>query len=115
MPIDYLSLGSRIKTARKQKGLTQEQLAEHADLSTTHISNIENGKAIPSLQAIVNIANALSATVDVLLCDNIDQSRDIYKSEAQEILNGCTIDESRILTEMMKNTLSTLRNHYKPH
>ena len=44
MQIDYISLGSRIKEARKKQGLTQEQLAERADLSTTHISNIENAK-----------------------------------------------------------------------
>ncbi|MBQ2425627.1 MAG: helix-turn-helix transcriptional regulator, partial [Lachnospiraceae bacterium] len=36
VPIDYISLGSRIKEARKNQGLTQEQLAERADLSTTH-------------------------------------------------------------------------------
>ncbi len=113
MQIDYNSLGSRIQEARKNQGLTQEQLAERADLSTTHISNIENAKKIPSLKAIVSIANALSITVDALLCDNLNQSRDFYKSEAQSILDSCTINEVRILTETMKNTLSTLRKHYK--
>ncbi len=116
MQIDYKSLGSRIKEARKNKGLTQEQLAERADLSTTHISNIENGNAIPSLQAFVNIVNALSISSDALLCDNVNQSRDVYKSEAQEILDSCnTIDEVRIVTDTMKNTLNTLRKYHKPH
>ena len=114
MQIDYISLGSRIKEARKNQGLTQEQLAERADLSTTHISNIENAKKIPSLQAIVDIANALSVTTDSLLRDNIEQSKDIYRSEAQSILDGCTITEARILTETMKNTLITHRKHSKP-
>jgi len=113
--IDYKSLGSRIKEARKQKGLTQEQLAERTDLSTTHISNIENGKAIPSLQAFVDIVNALSLTADVLLCDHVNQSRIVYESEVKEILDTCTIHEVRILTDTMKNILSTLRKHYKPH
>ena len=112
--IDYISLGSRIKEARKTQDLTQEQLAELADLSTTHISNIENAKKIPSLKSIVSIANALSMTVDALLCDSIEQSKDIYKSEAQAILDGCTINEVRILTETMKNTLITHRKHSKP-
>ena len=47
MQIDYISLGSRIKEVRKNQDLTQEQLAELADLSTTHISNIENAKKNP--------------------------------------------------------------------
>ena len=114
MQIDYISLGSRIKEVRKNQDLTQEQLAEFADLSTTHISNIENAKKIPSLKSIVSIANALSMTVDALLCDSIEQSKDIYKSEAQAILDGCTITEARILTETMKNTLITHRKHSKP-
>ncbi|MBQ1240651.1 MAG: helix-turn-helix transcriptional regulator [Lachnospiraceae bacterium] len=113
MQIDYIALGSRIKEARKNKGLTQEQLAELADLSTTHISNIENAKKIPSLQSIVSIANALSATVDALLCDNLDQSRDFYKSEAHEIFDTCTIDEVRLLIDTMKYTLQMHRKHYK--
>ncbi len=113
MQIDYNSLGLRIKEIRKNQGLTQEQLAERADLSTTHISNIENAKKVPSLQSIVSIANALSITVDALLCDSIEQSKDIYKSEAQMILDSCTINEVRVLTETMKNTLSSLRKHYK--
>lgn len=116
MPIDYKSLGSRIKEVRKRIGLTQEQLAERADLSTTHISNIENGNAIPSLQAFVNIVNALSVSSDALLCDTIKNSREIYQSEAQDILDSCrTIEEVRIVTDTMKNTLHTIRKHYKPH
>ena len=40
--MDQKKIGSFLKELRKEKGLTQEQLAELADLSTTHISNIEN-------------------------------------------------------------------------
>ena len=40
---DYAALGERIRRARKQKHLTQEQLAEACDLSTAHIGHIERG------------------------------------------------------------------------
>lgn len=115
MPINYTSLGSRIKKARKLRGLTQEQLAERTNLSTTHISNIENGNAVPSLQAVVDIANALSTTIDPLLCDSIDQSKSVYETEATSLYKDCTIDEARILTDTIKNTLAVLRRHYRPH
>ena len=114
MQINYKTLGSRVKEARKLRGLTQEQLAERTDLSTTHISNIENGNTTPSLQAIVDIANALSVTSDTILCDHLDQSGAIYEAEAAKIFSDCTIEEARILTDTLKHTLATIRKHCKP-
>ena len=112
MPIDYKSLGSRVKDARTSKGYTQERLAECIDLSTTHISNIENGNAIPSLKTFVDIANALSVSADPLLCDSLIHSKGIYEAEAATIFRECTVEEARILTETLRNTLNTLRKHY---
>lgn len=40
---DYPALGARIRKTRKEKGLTQEQLAKMCDLSTAHIGHIERG------------------------------------------------------------------------
>lgn len=37
-------VGIRIKSIRKELKLTQEKLAERADLDTTYISEVENGK-----------------------------------------------------------------------
>ena len=115
MQLDYKSLGIRIKHARKRNGLTQEQLAERVNLSSTHISNIENGRTVFSMQVFVNLANALSVRPDELLCDSIEQSREIYASEAQKILSSCTIEEVRLLTDTMKHTLNTYRKICKSH
>lgn len=41
--MDYISVGKRIKNARKQIGYTQAELAEHLGCSIQHISHIENG------------------------------------------------------------------------
>lgn len=38
------NIGRRIRSARKQKGLTQDALAEAAGVSTKHLSSVENGK-----------------------------------------------------------------------
>ena len=56
--IDYKSIGARIRTVRLAKKLTQEQLAEAAGVGVTHISHIETGNSIPSLQVLVDIINA---------------------------------------------------------
>lgn len=111
MPLDYNSLGIRIKKARKHIGLTQERLAEHANISSTHLSNIENGKTPFSLEVFVALADALSVRPDELLCDSVEQARYVYFSEAQAILNDCTKDESRFVIEMMETVLKSYRNN----
>ena len=42
MEINYALIGKRIRETRKQRGLSAEELAEIADLSTVYISYIEN-------------------------------------------------------------------------
>jgi len=53
MELNYKAIGKRIKIARIQRELTQERLAEMADISPTHMSNIETGTTRVSLSAIV--------------------------------------------------------------
>lgn len=58
----YIQLGIAISTLRKMRGLSQEQLAEKANVSRSHISSIEApGIARPfSLEVFFNIADALN-------------------------------------------------------
>jgi transcriptional regulator with XRE-family HTH domain len=53
-------LGENIRLFRKQARLSQEKLAEKADLNTTYISDVERGVENISLDALVRIANALN-------------------------------------------------------
>ena len=42
-PINYKALGAKIKEYRKKENITQEQLAEMADISLSHMSNVKCG------------------------------------------------------------------------
>lgn len=53
------AFGAAIPARRKALGLTQEQLAEHAELHTNYISSTERGERNVSLQNISRIAAAL--------------------------------------------------------
>ena len=64
--IDYLAIGKRIKRLRIQKHMTQEQLGNSIGLSAKHVSNIETNNAHPSLEALIQIANALECSLDCL-------------------------------------------------
>lgn len=59
--------GSNVRKARLLKKLTQEELAEIADLDPTYISGIERGVRNPSLLSICRIAGALNLSVSKLM------------------------------------------------
>ena len=70
--MDQKAIGRRIKAARERKGLTQEELAEEVDLSPMHVSVIERGVKLPKLETLINRANALDVSADVLLQDVVN-------------------------------------------
>ena len=67
MNIDYTALGKRIRTSRKAKKISQEQLAEICALSAAHIGHIERGTRIPSLDTIFRISQALDVSLDYVM------------------------------------------------
>lgn len=61
------SLGAALRRLRKAQGLTLQQLASRCGLSQPFLSQLENGKAMPSLMALHNVAQALKTTAHSLL------------------------------------------------
>jgi transcriptional regulator with XRE-family HTH domain len=59
--------GDRIRAIREKRGLTQDQLADKAKISTGFLSDVENGKRNVSSENLLKIANALGASADYLL------------------------------------------------
>ena len=58
--------GQCLKNARTKKGLSQEKLAEAANLDRTYISLLERGKRNPSLLCIISICRALDISLSEL-------------------------------------------------
>ena len=56
---DATWFGSTIRRLREERGLTQAQVAEAADLSATYLGIIERGENVPTLTVILQIAAAL--------------------------------------------------------
>jgi len=67
--IRCISLGASIKKARQEQGLTQEKLAESADIHTSYIGQVERGLRYPSLKVTFKIADALHIPVSDLFHD----------------------------------------------
>lgn len=64
-----MTVGEKIKAARKQCGLTQEQLAEKMNLSRSAIAKWESDKGLPDVDNLKSLAQLLSVSVDYLLDD----------------------------------------------
>lgn len=109
MELDYKAIGKRIKIARIKADLTQERLAEMVEISPTHMSNIETGTTRVSLTAIVSLANALSVTVDDLLCDSVVKSKVQFEKDIAGILADCDEYEIRMVKDMAQALKETLR------
>ena len=60
------TIGLNILYYRKEKGYTQQQLAELTSYSKNHIQQIETAKATPSVIALLDIAKALDIPVSKL-------------------------------------------------
>ncbi|MBQ8187451.1 MAG: helix-turn-helix transcriptional regulator [Clostridia bacterium] len=109
MELDYKSIGKRVKIARIRAELTQEKLAEMAELSPTHLSNVETGTTRVSLQTMVNLANILGVTADDLLCDSILHARPQMEKDIADLLGDCDDREIRILRDIMQAAKESLR------
>ena len=81
-----MDLGRKIIEMRKNKKLSQEQLAEKLNVSRQTISNWENGKFYPDIDALVKISKCFNISLDDLLSyddkvlDYLKDSTDVVKS-----------------------------------
>lgn len=70
---DYvlISLGKNVRQAREKKELTQEKLAEIAEIDPTYVSGIERGLRNPGIKNVARLAKALGITT-AELCKGVD-------------------------------------------
>ncbi|HKR66710.1 MAG TPA: helix-turn-helix transcriptional regulator [Thermoanaerobaculia bacterium] len=76
MVMEARIFGERLKQLREDSGLTQEKLAQAANLTTSFVSTLERGGKVPSLTSVLKIARALKQDASALLVDfNYDAMR----------------------------------------
>ena len=63
MAVIQKRVGEKIRVLRRQRGLSQEKLAEMIKMDFTSVNELENGKRNPSLKTIHKIARALKVSV----------------------------------------------------
>ena len=70
---DHPQMGERLRAVRRARGLSLRELAKQLDVSPSLISQVETGRASPSVSTLYAIAQVLSVSVDDLLFNEADR------------------------------------------
>ena len=95
-------IGRRIQEIRKQRGLTQEQLAERVNISPHYLSALERGVYNIKLDLLVDILNILNCSADEVFQDVVSSSSKIKASQLSEKLKGLPVHEQRKILEVIE-------------
>jgi len=109
---DFLKLvGNTIRTIRKQRGLTQEELAEKADLQYSYIGGIERGERNISLLTLEKVVTSLNVSpseifnfndIDIVDIDSVNQVLEIHKN----VLRARDLEEIKSIHNITKEILT---------
>ncbi len=113
MVVDYEKLGLTIKKIRESKHISQAELAETAETSVQHISNIETAKKAPSLDMIIRIATALEVSFSTPLNENVEKRVLLCNHEFNELICDCSEYERAIIYDMAQSAKKSLRENKK--
>jgi len=100
MPFDV-----RLAELRKQRGLTQEALANKIEITKTQVYRYESGQSQPTLEVIKKIAIALSVTTDELIFEVDERKPDDNLALLLEGVSQLDQDEKHVISEMIKGML----------
>ena len=107
--MDRIEVGRKIREARLQKGLTQQALAEIADIGEMYISEIERGVKMPSLNLFVRIITALDISADYVLRDALPTGKDFVYQEVADMLDGLTPKQRRSAIDILDAYVRSLK------
>lgn len=104
------SIGERIKKSRNEKGLSLRELASKVDLSASFLSQIEQGKASPSIENLKKIATSLDVKVSYLIEDEEEtRNMEVVKKDERKYIES--IDSN---TKMALLTTSNIDKTMEP-
>ena len=106
--MEQLALGKRIKEARNKLKLTQEALAEKANISNVYLGEIERGTKIPSVPVLVDLAQALNVSADYLLLDSLNSANTIINNEITDKLDKLTPKQRKTALDILNAYINNL-------
>ena len=102
MAVDYHIIGSRLKQARLKAGLTQQELAEKANLSVAFISRIERGNSHINLKRLSEFCSILNISEGYILNGVSDKDAKYLYDEFNDILRKCSPEKQKLIYKLSK-------------
>ena len=100
-----MSLASRIATLRKDKGLSQQAMADALGLHVTQIKRYESGSSQPSLEALKKIAKTLRVSIDSLVFDTEELTPDEDLTLQFQTIANMPEEEKAIIMELIEGMI----------
>ena len=109
------AIGNRLRNFRQERQMTLQELADVTDLSPSMLSLVERGRAAPSIQSLIVIANALNVTMsDLIVADKSDEERIVVHASDQPFVKAAQNVVRRVLREDRSRGISLAINEYEP-
>jgi len=108
-----MNIGETIKKLRKQKDMTQEQLAEYLNISPQAISRWEINSTLPDITLIPMLANIFDVTTDMLLGVDIDAKEKRIEEIVKEAQNYMFKKQKDEAEKLLRPALKEYPNSYK--
>lgn len=100
--LDYTIIGERIKQARLNKKMTQENLAEKMDVSVAFLSRIERGSSFVSLKRLSQICSILGVTEGEIINGTSKSSSNYLNKEFNDLLKSCPPEKLNLIYNIAK-------------
>ena len=108
--MEKTELGAKIKEVRIERKMTQETLAEKADIGAMYLGEIERGVKMPTVRVFVKIIEALQVSADYILRNEISSGRDYALDEITEKLAVLTPRQRKTASDILDAYIKNLNN-----
>lgn len=102
MASDFAVIGQRLKRARLDKKMTQDDLAKQLGVSIAFLSRIESGTSHVNLKRLSQICDILGITEGEILNGTASSSERYLVSEFNEILKNCPAEKQKLIYKIAK-------------
>ena len=102
------ALGARIKEIRKQRHLSQKELAAKINVNSPLLNKYESGLHAPPIDKLLELAKALNTTVDYLLAGNLNQEVTLNNSgllERFQALENLDSDDRQMIIKLLDTVI----------
>lgn len=110
--IDYKAVGARLRTARLNKNIKQEEIADILNTTQGFISTMETGYKKPSLTTLIKLCRIYEVSFDYILLDNLPHLKQSLNPDFDEILSDCNEKERVFLLLLLKEAKLLARQQF---